>query len=325
MRVYLLLLVIASLLLAGCHYSKPGRKAIAILVPVSHPSLEQIVKGISETIEEAEPERYHFDVFNAQGSKILMRSEVEEMAQNNYDLVFAVGASSARMVKEVFKKKNNNTPIVFTCVNNPLELHLIESEENPGGNMTGVTELLDFDQELASLLTIKPEVKKIILVYNPSEPGLQKDRMKVESILDRHGIHLTPIEVFQANEIKSKVTPFMSEADALIVLKDNTVVTALDGLIKLCESYRIPLVASDLDSPDRGAALGFGVYEREFGVQAASKAMLILDQGIQPGNIPVTPVDRFFLNINSEACLKQGIKAENIEKAKELPYVIGHS
>ncbi len=157
------------------------------------------------------------------------------------------------------------------------------------------------------LIRYKPAIKRVLLVYNPAEPGLQKDQQEIQRILQERRIDLITVETFQTNEIKAKVTPFMEGADALVVLKDNTVITGLEGLIKLCEHYHIPLMASDLDSPDRGAAFGYGVYEVDFGTEAAKKALKILEEGIAPGRIAVTPVDRFSLRINREAAERQGV------------------
>jgi putative ABC transport system substrate-binding protein len=137
---------------------------------------------------------------------------------------------------------------------------------------------------------------------------LQKDQQQIERILQQKNIHLQTVEAFQTNELLAKVSPFMSTADALIVLKDNTVVSGLEVLVKLCNQHHIPLMASDLDSPDRGAAFGYGVYEINFGIEGAYKALQILDHGIDPGSIPVTPVSEFTLRINSEAAKKQGIE-----------------
>ena len=69
----------------------------------------------------------------------------------------------------------------------------------------------------------------------------------------------------------------------------------------------VPLMASDLDSPDRGAAFGYGVHEIEFGIEGAKKAIQILVNGEQPGNIPVTPIENFTLRVNSDAAIRQGI------------------
>ncbi len=296
------------LTLVSCTKQDDNKIAIAILTPVTHPSLEQIEKGFKETLEMQHPGLYRFVTYNAQGNKTLMRSEIEEIAQKNYALVFTLGTSASQMTAEVFSKKGKQTPIVFTCVNDPVGFQIVSSEQSPGGNITGIKEMLHFNDELSALLEYKPSIRHVVLVYNPAEPGLQKDQKEVEQILNQRGISLETVETFQTNEILAKVSPFMPQADALIVLKDNTVVSGLDTLVKLCNRYHIPLMASDLDSPNRGAAFGYGVYEIDFGIEGARKALQILADGIHPGAIPVTPVSEFTLRINAEAAKRQGIE-----------------
>jgi len=124
------------------------------------------------------------------------------------------------------------------------------------------------------------------------------------------------VEAFQTNELLAKVSPFMERADSVIVLKDNTVVAGLDVLVKLCNRYQVPLMASDLDSPDKGAAFGYGVYEIDFGVEAARKALQILNEGIAPTDIPVTALSNFTLRVNVEAAQKQGVEAIVISEGR---------
>lgn len=302
-----LFLIFISLFLASCGQNLDNRMAIAILTPVTHPSLEQIEKGFKEEIEALHPGKYRFTTYNAQGNKTLMRSEIEEISNKEFALVFTIGTSASQMTKEVFEMKQLEIPIVFTCVNDPVGFNIIVSEESPGGHVTGVKEMLRFEEELAALLKLKPEIKKVMLVYNPMEPGLQKDQAQVERILKENNISLKTVEVFQTNEMLAKVSPFVSQMDALIVLKDNTVVSGLEVLVKICDRHQVPLMASDLDSPDRGAAFGFGVHEIDFGIEGARKAHQILVEGEKPGNIPVTPISNFTLRVNTEAAKKQGV------------------
>ena len=49
-----------------------------------------------------------------------------------------------------------------------------------------------------------------------------------------------------------KTAPFIEEVDAVLVIKDNTVMSGLDALVKLCDQKGKLLIASDLDSADRG-------------------------------------------------------------------------
>jgi putative ABC transport system substrate-binding protein len=293
--------------LSACFHQANKKIPIAILTPVTHPSLEQIERGFQETIEANCPDKYRFVTYNAQGNKILMHSEVEEIIQKNYPLTLTIGTLASQMMHEVTTHKNLPRPIVFTCVNHPTEFQIVPSESSPGGHITGVKELVDFQEELNYLLQYKPEIRNILLVYNPTEPGLVKDQQRVATLVEERNLTLTTVEIFYNNELMVKVAPHMECADAVLILKDNTVVSGLDALVKLCNRYRIPLIASDLDSPDRGAAFGYGVHEIEFGRQAATKALKILEENVFPGNIPVTPVAQFAFKINAEAAEKQGI------------------
>lgn len=314
-------LISASLVLlvflCACEKQVDSRVPIAILTPVSHPSLEQIEKGFVTTMEAANPDKYRFVTYNAQGNKTLMRSEIEEIVRQNYALVFTIGTTTSQMATECLMKKGMTTPIVFASVNDPVTFHIVQSEASSGTMATGVKELLNFNEELAALLRYKPQIKKIMLVYNPAEPGMAKDQQEIARLLKEKSITLTSVAVFQTNELLAKVTPFMAETDALIVLKDNTVVAGLDALVKLCNRHQVPLMASDLDSPDKGAAFGYGVYEIDFGIEGAKKALQVINEGVAPTDIPVTAVSKFTLRVNSAAAQKQGIDVSKIQQQEE--------
>jgi putative tryptophan/tyrosine transport system substrate-binding protein len=293
-------LFIFLLFLTACSQDNGGKVSIAILTPVTHPSMEQMEKGFIQTLEEAHPGKYRFTTYNAQGNKTLMHSMVQEIIREDHRLVFTLGTTASHMAVENFAKKGISTPVVFTAVNDPAPLL--------GRNVTGVKELLNFPEELEALLKYQPGIKNILLVYNPAEPGLHKDQVQIAKILEEKNMGLTLVEVFQTNELFAKVSSFIKSADALLVLKDNTVVSGIDLLVKLCDKHQVPLMASDLDSPDRGAAFGYGVYEIEFGIQGAKMALKILEEGLLPGDIPVLAAKEFTLRINESAAKRQGIK-----------------
>jgi len=295
-----LMMAVLLLLLTACSQAEK-KKRIAILTPASHVSLEKVEKGFIETLEKGSLV-YEFVTYNAQGNKTLLRSEVEEISKSNFDLLLTIGTSTTQIATEVFLKKGIATPIVFTAVN--------MTEDFSGNNVTGVKEILKLSEEINAFISLKPNLSKLLLVYNPAEPGLKKDHEEISDILKDKNISLQVVEVFQTNEIKSKVSPFMDGMDALLILRDNTVVSGVEILSKLCNEKQILLMASDLNSPDRGAAFGFGVYEYNFGVEAALKAILILEKGINPKEIPVTPVSNFQLHINKKAAAKQGFRVQ---------------
>lgn len=279
---------------------------IAILTPMTHPSLEQIEKGFVKTLAKHDSKRFKFKTYNALGNKTLMRSSVEEIARGKYDLVLAIGASTARMSKEVFEKKSLPTPIVFTAVPTPMKFELIASEASSGNQLTGVKETTDFAKELGFL---RNKVKSVLLVYDPSQHSLEMDKQEIKTILEAMGIGLRVAEVFKTNEILMKASSCIDEVDGVLVIKDNTVVSGIDALVKLCEQKEKLLIASDLDSAERGVPLAFGVSELIYGEEAAKKALSILIEKKMPQEIPVTapPSEAFVFKVNQKKLQALGI------------------
>lgn len=284
---------------------------IAIMTPITHPSLEQIQKGFEQTLQARTTTgavTYQCTTYNANGNRTLMYAQAEEIIHKKFDLIFTLGTGCSCMAKEVTGKKNGQFPVVFAAVHAPERLNLITSKTCSGNNVTGVQELIDYQKQLDLLHFLKPSIKNVLLVYDPSQDiGFEADKQEITKILAAKNIALRSIEVFQTNEVYNRAINAITGADAVLVLKDNTVVCAIDGLIKLCNQHHIPLMATDLDSVDKGAALGFGVQEIEFGIEGAKKAITILEEHKKPSEVPVTGVEQFKIKFNEQNMVAQGI------------------
>lgn len=286
-------------------------KKIAILTPVTHPSLEKIEQGFKDALSADSSVNYRCDVYNANGDKKLLRAQAEEILQHDYDLIFTIASHPTQMIKELAEKKHVTTPIVFTAVDDPVRLGLVKTLQAPGGLMTGVYEEVDYAQQIAFLKTLKPSVKKILLPYNPVQgSGLERQRQAYEEICKQQGIALQSVEIYQTNEVYPKVAPLIEGNDAVLVLKDSTVVPGVDGLIKLCSMHHVTLLTSELESCDKGAAVCFGVREEAFGIQGAVLVRKIIQEHAKPGALAcLTPGDHK-LKINTKTMQQQGLSID---------------
>jgi len=309
MKYFILVFALVCLVTASLFTFKKEGCKVAILTPMTHPSLEQIEKGFVETMEKNCQQKFTVKTYNALGNKTLMRSEAEEIALGDYDLVFTIATQASCTMKEVFEKKKLSTPIVFTAVEFPLEMDLVASEVTSGNQLTGVKETTDFAKELEIL---NNKAKTVLLVYDPSSASLTSNKEEIETILTRMGIKLKTVEIFKTNEILLKTAPLIEEADAVLVIKDNTVISGLDVLIKLCDQKGKLLIASDLDSAERGVPYAYGVSESIYGEEAAKKALLILDEYKLPKDIPITTPspESFIFKINEKRMKEIGFLQE---------------
>lgn len=309
MKYFILVLALIGLVTVSLFKFKKEECKIAILTPTTHPSLEQIEKGFVDTMEKNSRQKFTIKTYNALGNKTLLRSEAEEIALGDYDLVFTIATQCTKTMKEVFEKKKLSTPIVFSAVPFPIEMDLIASEATSGNQLTGVKETTDFAKELEIL---RNKAKTVLLVYDPTSASHNSNKEEIQEILTAMGVKLKTVEIFKTNEILLKTAPCIEEADAVLVIKDNTVVSGLDVLVKLCDQKGKLLIASDLDSADRGVPYAYGVSELIYGEEAAKKAILILDEHKLPRDIPTTtpPSEAFVFKINEKKMREIGFLQE---------------
>lgn len=321
MRCYFYIALLGLAALEGLEKNENSHPLkIAIVTPVTHASLEVMEKGFIEEVTAHCKRPVDCTTFNAQGSPTLMRGEMEEIFRNDFDLVCALGAQAAQMAKVTAKATQSKIPIVFTSVFNPSGLELSNFEKD-GIEMTGVEELTPFEPSIKLLKQLGKPIRSILLVYDPSQYHLEEDRQRVASLLKEENIDLVPVAVFRSNEMTSKVNALIESADAVMILKDNIVVTALEALVRCCDRYKKILVASDLDSPRRGATLAYGVPERLYGEEAAKKARLILECQQRASQIPVTPIplEEFHFTINLQRFDALQLSFPQDLKVEEVP------
>jgi putative ABC transport system substrate-binding protein len=283
---------------------------LAVITPTTHPSLEQIQQGFKDTLDKDHGYTYAIDVFNANGNRMLLSSLVEEVARGGYDLVFTIASQPTLLTKQAMGKHQKSTPIVFGAVSDPVRLGVVQSLSNPGGQVTGVYEEQGAAQQVPLIKMLHPTTRNVLLVYNPSQgSGLEVTKGEVESNLNALGMKLIPLPVYATNEVYSKLQASIGQADMVMVLKDNTVVSALDGVIKLCNTKHIPLMASDLDSVAKGAVMGFGVHEYQYGVRGAGLAQRILKERLKPAQLPCIGAGEHRLCLNRSALATQRLAA----------------
>lgn len=285
---------------------------VALFAPATHPAIDEIIQGFMDTLQSKESSaNYAFKTFNANGNKTLLRAQAEEIVGGDFDLIFSIGASCTKTIKELTAKKDRPIPLVFTAVGDPIELGIIASMQSSGNNATGISDHQSYDEQVNLLMHMKPTIKKALLVFDPMQGKGEKSQKDFYELLSARGVKLTSVEIYNSNEIQSKVGGLIADVDVVLVQAgDNTVVSGIDALINLCNRYQVTLLASDLNSGDKGAALAYGVTEYDFGTEAAKKTLQILEHQKKPTDIPTTPITKYTLKINSKTAPSQGLKID---------------
>jgi putative ABC transport system substrate-binding protein len=109
----------------------------------------------------------------------------------------------------------------------------------------------------------------------------------------------------------------VGRVDALYIPKDNTVVSALESVIEVANSKKIPTFVGEGDSVKRGTFASYGFDYHDLGYTTGKMAVEIL-KGKKPSDIPVGFPENLQLYINKKAAQQEGItlKEELLKEAK---------
>jgi putative tryptophan/tyrosine transport system substrate-binding protein len=150
----------------------------------------------------------------------------------------------------------------------------------PGGNVTGMSDLSPIGLHLDLVRQIAPETKRLGVIYNPGEANSMLELIKREALA--RGLEIVEAAAPRSADVLPAAQSLVGKVDAIYVPTDNTVVTALEAVVKVGTDNQLPVFAGDTDSVPRGAiaALGFNYYD--LGRQTGQIVLRVL-RGADPG------------------------------------------
>jgi putative tryptophan/tyrosine transport system substrate-binding protein len=166
-------------------------------------------RGLAE-IGYVEGRNYVLEARWAEGRYERLPSLVAELIERHATVIIAVPAPAAIAAK----KATTAIPIVFTSGFDPVRIGLVASYNRPGGNVTGVTYLTNelSEKRLDLLRQLAPDAKRIALVVNPSNPGLQSDTTDMMALQAAARAMGRMLVVFRASSVNELETAFASLA-----------------------------------------------------------------------------------------------------------------
>ncbi len=305
----LLVLVLGLTLpfLSGCG-GKEATYEIGITQIVTHPALDANRQGFIDQLTAEgfiQGEDVVYDVRNAEGNMSLAATIAQSFVSEKVDLILAIAAPSAQACAQA--AKNTGIPIVFGSVTDPVAAGLVESWDNPGDDVTGISHWADVATQIQLILDIVPNVKKLGVVYNAGEVNSVVQVNELKNVAPGLGI-TSVVEATAATtaDVMTAAQSLVGGVDAVWVPTDKTVVAALEAVVKVCEDNEIPLFAADTATVERGAIGTPGIDYYQLGKECGQVAARIL-RGENPADIPVKKVEMTDLYLNPAAAERMGV------------------
>lgn len=285
----------ATLALLATFQPAYSHHRIGVTQIVEHPSLNKIRDGILEVLTRDNSNEIDIVYENAQGNPAIATQIGQKFAGMELDLVIPISTPSAQTIVG----NNKSIPIVFAAISDPIEAKIINSIDKPGGNVTGVMDKPPLERQLKFMLGIIPNLSHLGVVYNPGEANSVAMLRELTKLANKHNITVIPSAAAKSADVSVASHSLVGKVQVIFIGNDNTVVSGLEALIRVCHQNHIPLFASDPDSVERGAYAALAYDQKEIGLQAGRIALRIL-AGEKPGNIPVVAPEKISVTFNRE-------------------------
>ena len=291
-----------TLLTGAAHAAGPV--SVEVLSIVEHPALDAIRDGVRAELQAAGYEagkNLKWEYQSAQGNTATAGQIARKFVGDNPSVIVAIATPTAQAVVAATK----TVPVVYSGVTDPIAAQLVSTWGPSGTNVTGVSDKLPLDKQIALIKRVVPNAKTVGMVYNPGEANSVVVVKAFKELLAGQGMTLKEAAAPRTVDIGPAAKSLIGKVDVIYTSTDNNVVSAYESLVKVATEAKIPLVASDTDSVKRGAIAALGIDYSDLGHQTGRIVLRIL-KGEKPGAIASETSDKLQLFVNPGAAEKQG-------------------
>ncbi len=302
---------LAGILAAACAVlalSLPARAAdkfVAITQIVEHPALDACRKGVKDELAEAGfvvGKNLKWEYQSAQGNPATAAQIARKFAGERPDVIVAISTPSAQTAVSAA----GSVPVVFTAVTDPVGAKLVKDPMKPGGTVTGMSDLSPIGKHLDLIREITPAAHRIGVPFNPGEANAVTLVNLLKEKAPSKELEIVTAAAPKSADVQSAAQSLVGKVDVIYVPTDNTIVTALEAVVKVGIDNQIPVYAGDTDSVPRGAAAALGFNYYDVGRQTGKMVARIL-KGEKPGNMAVEGVQITELHVNPASAKKMGL------------------
>ncbi len=228
-----------------------------------------------------------------------------ELIRLRVDVLVVGGTIAAQSAKAA----TTTMPIVFALAGDPVGSGLVASLAHPGGNATGMSNLVPelTGKQIELLKAAVPQVSRVTVLYNPvnpvAGPALDGTREAARTL----AVELQVLEVRRPNELTRAFLALTAwRAGALLALSDPVFGDELTQLSKLAAKNRLPAMYASRRFVEAGGLLSYGPNLSDNYRRAATYVDKIL-KGAKPADLPVEQPTKFELVINLKTAKALGL------------------
>ena len=174
-----------------------------------------------------------------------------------------------------------------TAITDFAESGLVESNDAPGGNLTGSSDMTPVADQISLLTQLVPDAAQVGLLYCTAESNSEIQIQMAEEALDDAGLGHERYSFSSTNELQTVVETMVGQVDAVYAPTDNTVAAAMAQVASTADAAGIPTIVGCDTMVEDGGTASYSINYRDLGYRAGEMAVQILTEGADPATMPI--------------------------------------
>jgi len=312
----ILIAMAALVVISGCSGGKKN-PVIGIIQYMEHVALDSARQGFIDALKDngyVEGQNITFDYQNAQGDQSNLSAISDRFISNKVDMVLAIATPAAQAIAG----KTTKIPILGTAITDYVDARLALSNEKPGLNVSGTTDMNPIKEQIDLLVRLVPGARTVGVLYTSSEDNSVLQARIAREYIEQIGLNYVEVTVSNSNDVQQATQSIVEKCDAIYIPTDNTFATAIPTVYGVTSKSKTPVICGEAGMVESGGLATLGINYYDLGYQTGLMAIKILKGEAKPGDMPIERATKFDFAINGKVAEEIGIEIPEDLK----PYII---
>ena len=307
--VFVLVVTLVTILaMVGCtSKAQSSKKVVGIIQYVEHVALDSAREGFIKALNDkgfVDGKNITIDVQNAQADQSNLSTISDRFVSNKVDLVLAIATPAAQSIAG----KTNDIPIVGTAITDFVAAKLVNSNEKPGRNVTGTTDMNPIKEQIDLLVKLVPNAKTVGVLYTSSEDNSVVQAKIAKEAIEAKGLKYVEVTVTNSNDVQQAAQSIVGKCDALYLPTDNVIASSMPVIHGVTLQSKTPVICGESGMVQNGGLATLGINYYDLGYKAGLMGVKILNGEAKPADMPIEGASKFDFAINGDVANEIGLK-----------------
>lgn len=268
------LLSLTLILACGAAYAE-DKPVIGIIQQMDHVALNAARDGFVKALEDngfVDGETITLDIQNGQGDQSNLATIADRFISEKADLVLAIATTAATTMAG----KTESIPILGTAITDYVSAKLVESNEKPGYNVSGTSDMNPVSAQIELLKKLAPEAKTVGVLFTSGETNSVIQAAMAKEAIEAQGMTYVEGTATNTNDVQQAVQQLVGKCDAIYLPTDNVMASSMPIIYGVTAESKTPVICGESGMVHNGGLATLGISYFQLGYETGLMAVEVL-------------------------------------------------